>query len=209
MAWIQYESRALSVPEMQNNAVIITTALRSEGWTDNAIAGLLGNVQVESSLNPLRWQNDDIGVWDAGFGLIQWTPASDFKSWCDARGLNYKSGNDQVFRINWELENGGYYYPTSAYPISMSQFKASTTDASYLASAYLYNRERPGDPGASETERRGNAETWYQYIVSGSWDPVDPEEPGGLFPNWNVQKVIKYGAIVASKRKKEGFIRGL
>lgn len=46
-------------------------------WSVEAIAGMLGNVQAESGLNPWRWQGDSYAV-NRGYGLFQYTPASGY-----------------------------------------------------------------------------------------------------------------------------------
>lgn len=46
-------------------------------WTTESIAGMLGNVQAESGLNPWRWQGDSYGT-SRGYGLFQFTPASGY-----------------------------------------------------------------------------------------------------------------------------------
>lgn len=46
-------------------------------WSVEAVAGMLGNVQAESGLNPWRWQGDQYGT-SRGYGLFQYTPASDY-----------------------------------------------------------------------------------------------------------------------------------
>lgn len=51
--------------------------LSNEGYSDNAIVGILGNVVAESGLNPWRWQNDTVNYYN-GYGLFQYTPASDY-----------------------------------------------------------------------------------------------------------------------------------
>lgn len=45
-------SQALTLRQMQINAEYIYRALTDKGWTLNAIAGILGNMQSESSINP-------------------------------------------------------------------------------------------------------------------------------------------------------------
>lgn len=51
----------------------------SGSWTDAAIAGMIGNMQHESGLNPWRWQNDYVApLYDNGYGLPQFTPASGY-----------------------------------------------------------------------------------------------------------------------------------
>ena len=45
-------SNSLTLEQEQINAIYIWTALQNEGWTLNAVAGMLGNMQSESSINP-------------------------------------------------------------------------------------------------------------------------------------------------------------
>lgn len=45
-------SQALNQSQMEENAEYIWRYLQNEGWTLNAVAGILGNMQSESSINP-------------------------------------------------------------------------------------------------------------------------------------------------------------
>lgn len=45
-------SNALTTSQMQVNARYLYGALNAKGWTLNAISGMLGNMQSESSINP-------------------------------------------------------------------------------------------------------------------------------------------------------------
>lgn len=45
-------SNALNDEQMKINATYIYKALTEKGWSLNAIAGILGNMQSESSINP-------------------------------------------------------------------------------------------------------------------------------------------------------------
>ncbi|MBR5215973.1 MAG: hypothetical protein IKV80_07095 [Bacteroidales bacterium] len=47
------------------------------GWTAEAIAGMAGNMQHESGLNPWRWEHDVVN-YDNGYGLPQFTKASSY-----------------------------------------------------------------------------------------------------------------------------------
>lgn len=47
-------SNALTTAQMQLNATYIWNALSSQGWTLNAVCGMLGNMQSESSINPRK-----------------------------------------------------------------------------------------------------------------------------------------------------------
>lgn len=53
-------SNALTMEQMKINANYIYSYLSNKGWTKNAIAGILGNMQSESSINPGRWQSDRV-----------------------------------------------------------------------------------------------------------------------------------------------------
>lgn len=45
-------SNPLNMEQMKLNATYIANALRQRGWTLNAICGMLGNMQSESTINP-------------------------------------------------------------------------------------------------------------------------------------------------------------
>ena len=45
-------SQSLTLEQEKINAEYIWRALSSKGWTLNAVAGVLGNMQSESSINP-------------------------------------------------------------------------------------------------------------------------------------------------------------
>ena len=81
----------LSLSEQQGNAAYIVNYFRNRGWTDNAIAGLLGNMESESTINPGLWESLDYGNTSRGFGLTQWTPATKLFSWMDANGYAHDS----------------------------------------------------------------------------------------------------------------------
>ena len=47
-------SNALNQAQMEINATYIWSALSQQGWTLNAVAGMLGNMQSESTINPRK-----------------------------------------------------------------------------------------------------------------------------------------------------------
>ena len=47
-------SNALNQSQMEVNANYIWKYLKAQGWTKNAVAGILGNMQSESSINPRK-----------------------------------------------------------------------------------------------------------------------------------------------------------
>lgn len=164
----------LNDAQMEVNARYIYNYLGSRGWTINAIAGMLGNMQTESSINPAIWESLDAGNFDAGFGLVQWTPATKYTNWCASRGLDPSHMDSALQRIEWELDNGEQYYATDAYPESFAQFKKSTKSPYYLALAFLANYERPADP--DQPERGRQAERWYEFLTG---EPAPESPPDG------------------------------
>lgn len=163
----------LSLDEMYNNALYIASFFLRNGWTLEAIAGLLGNLQTESNMNPGIWENLDEGNTSGGFGLVQWTPATKLIEWASSQGLNYKSMDTQLQRILYEMENGVQYYPTANYPETFKEFSQSTKTPEYLAGAFLYNYERPAEP--NPTLRGQQARYWYNILSS-----IDPNWLMGL-----------------------------
>lgn len=61
--------------EWQNNVDMVHNILHDAGWTDYAIAGTLGAFQMESGMNPWRWESDVVRLDGYGYGLPQFTPA--------------------------------------------------------------------------------------------------------------------------------------
>lgn len=153
----------LSLEQMKDNAQYILDYLTQKGWSKNAICGMLGNMQRESTINPGIWQNLDEGNTTLGVSLVQWTPATKYINWCNSNGLVWSDMDSALKRILWELENGEQYYSTDSYPESFSEFTKSTKSVSYLASAFLHNYERAGV--SAESERQENAQYWYDNLT--------------------------------------------
>lgn len=163
MSWIK-GNRYLNETEMQNNALIIKAYLVSKGWSINAISGMLGNMESESTINPGIWQNLIEGsAGGGGFGLVQWTPWTNFTIWARDNGYEPDDGNAQLKWIDEETESFGQWIATADYNFSFSTFKTSTESPSFLASAFLKNFERAGDE--VEAERRAQAEKWHSFLL--------------------------------------------
>lgn len=199
MAWVS-KNAFLSTSEMQNNADIIYSTLINKGWTKNAIAGMLGNMQSESTINPGIWQNLDSGNMSLGYGLVQWTPASKYINWANDNGYDIKDGYAQLIWIDEVTASYGQWIPTSTYNFSWAEFKTSLQSPEYLASAFLKNFERAGVE--VEANRRSQARTWWDYIggtVIDPSEPEDPSEPGGT----TTKKKKGYNFILFNSRRKQ------
>ena len=183
-------NRYLSQSEMENNALIFRDYFHARGWSDEAIAGMLGNIQTESTVNPGIWENLTVN-YSRGYGLVQWTPATNYIDWA---GSDYESGNRQCERIIYEFDSGIQYYPTSSYPMSAANFKTSTESPAYLAYVWLYNYERPGN--LDQPNRATQAENWYTYITGHEPGPGPGPGPGptptGKVPIWLLYKFRRW-----------------
>lgn len=163
MPWIT-GNRYLSIDEMTVNAQEIMNQLTSRGWTKNAVAGMLGNMQTESTINPGVWESLSPNV-NNGYGLVQWTPATKLISWAESEGLDYTSGDAQLQRIDWEVVNNQQWIATSLYPMSFQEFKVSTLTPEYLAQVFIRNYERPRNP--NQPIRSTQARYWYDNLEGG------------------------------------------
>lgn len=161
------ESESLSQTEQKTNALYIASYLLSEGWTITAISGLLGNLTAESTINPGRWQSDNVGNTSSGYGLVQWTPATNYLNWCTEQSYSDPSEMDNnIKRILYELKNNIQWIATNSYNISFSAFSTSSKSAGYLAKAFLLNYERPADQStAVQNYRASLGEEWYSYLI--------------------------------------------
>jgi len=80
---------SLSSTEAQNNMDMIYSSFSSQGYTIEAVAAIIGNMNNESAMNPWRWQGDTVN-YAAGYGLIQFTAARDY---INLTGVPYHSPN--------------------------------------------------------------------------------------------------------------------
>lgn len=154
-------SRSLTASQQRMNADYIYRYFTSKGWTVNAIAGILGNMQSESAINPGRWQSNNVGNMSGGYGLVQWTPATKYINWV---GLldDPSTMDNNLARITYELEHNLQWISTSSYPLSFQEFTQSYDSAYNLGMAFVTNYERPAH---ISTQRGVNAEKWYQYLM--------------------------------------------
>src|SRR6266702_2453441 len=92
----------LEMPDMTINAQYILNYFLAKGWTKNAICGMLGNMQSESTINPGLWEVGGGG----GFGLVQWTPASDLYNITNTINVDPNTMDGQLAAIQYEVDNG-------------------------------------------------------------------------------------------------------
>ena len=153
----------LTQSQMESNAAYIWYRLKPLGWTMNAVAGMLGNMEKESTINPGLWQSFNVGGGPA-FGLVQWDPFTKYTNWCANNGLDPADMDSALMRIEYEIERGLQWIKTGAYPETFAQFKSSTKNVTYLANAFLRNYERPANQ--NQPDRAEKANKWYLFLKS-------------------------------------------
>ena len=174
--WIK-GNRYLSTGEMQNNAQIIFNTLLLKGWSKNAIAGMLGNMQEESTINPGIWQKLNPNP-RLGWGLVQWTPSTNFTDWAATNGYVNDDGDAQLIWIDTVTASVGQWIPTTQYPETFGEFKVSTQTPEYLADCFLKNFERPEE--IDQPDRQQYARYWFDWWQG---SPVPPPNPNPA-PDW-------------------------
>lgn len=123
-----------------HNAYKIRTALQAQGYCETAIAGIIGNAQVESSITTgaienwsalpnngenlndvpnsymLQYYTPPGGGQGWALGLFQWDRFSsqyqtnDLLGWCNANGYQWYDGNGQMARLDFEYNNDSLYH---------------------------------------------------------------------------------------------------
>ena len=172
----------LNQSEMENNASIIINYYRSIGIEDRTIAGILGNMQAESTLSPILNERGGGG----GYGLVQWTPKSDLINACSTLGLSpYTSGDVQIQVVKEEISGPSsvrQWYTTSAF-ISNYYDSGATSDMigitgdeflnntmnwtpEKLAIMFMAGYERPSYlPLINHyLQRQQNARNWFNFM---------------------------------------------
>ena len=171
---IDYGLDSLTADERLHNGMKLAQNLYNFHWTENAIAGILGNVEGESGMNPGSTENDGSRPWDylptneevlessflRGMGFTQWTPGRDkIVQFAEDTGRVWYDGITQVFRLKWECDNGeqmgGWLW-----------YINNTGDPADLAEYFLRQYERPSPEQIEQTlaNRRAAGTRWYNLI---------------------------------------------
>ena len=178
--WISTDTY-LTQPHRDENAKLIATYLFNLGWTREAIAGILGNMDVESTMNPAYIQggNDHTLIdnntclnlgGSIGVGLVQWTgttptaPAGQkLASFAIRHNKNWYDGELQCERLDAEYQNN-------------LQFQAGTVDGQHWDwQTYVTSTDIPEqlakvwqllyENGGSDTATRQRKARYYYKLI--------------------------------------------
>ncbi len=163
--------------EKEKNAWAVWQFLKSKGYSEQAAAGILGNMDQESGIMP----DIDEGGGGPGYGLVQWTsPIAGESGRAYVQRLlgqagisgDYRNITTQLKLLDWHMHNG-QYIPSAAYPYSVAQFKA-LTDIGTATMAFEANFERPA---VTHPERIPLAQYWYNLLKD-----LKPSKPTWMNP---------------------------
>ncbi len=185
----QVDTVRLSEQQQRANAVYIYHKLIERGWTKQAIAGLLGNIQRESQLNPAVWQMQNNAK--LGYGLVQWDDGADFLDWqggavknrpLSAIEVNQLAVDDAAQLIDMELEflmwtsrtqtdkTERRWFATnryrSPYKMSYEDYIKSEAAVADLALVFHASYERSSDCMSQLNDRIAYSEKWYNFLSS-------------------------------------------
>lgn len=180
--WI-YGNRLLNIDERENNAFLTYYYLLNKGWTLEAIAGILGNFDLDSSINPAYWEDTVIAIAN-GYGLSQWKPSTDFTTYANQQGWALDDGYKQLDFI--DLDPTLLYIPTQAYSETLAQYKVLTQSAEYCATVWFNNYKRTGIASVDDRKRRAR---YYYELLKGDNPPFNP---GSDIVGLKVWQMIKY-----------------
>lgn len=193
--WITTDTY-LTKEHRKENAELIYEYLNNLGWTKNAISAILGNMDVESSVNPaliegrsyhsLITNQQCLGITDKGVGLVQWTgttptaPAGQkLASFAIRQNMNWYDGELQCYRLEFEQQKDLQFDHGTIDGVQWdwASFIISTETPEQLAKVWQLLYER----GGTDTERRQEKARYYYNVL-------------GKIPAWLI-------AMLGGKRK--------
>lgn len=175
----------------KHNVDKIYTIFHGLGWTDNAIAGMLGNMQVESGIDPAcsypKIGNSMATIDNShaqnypnnAYGLVQWKgrgsvdPANNqLVGYAIRYGYEWYDGDIQMNRLTWEYQTPAKFHNQTVDGVyyTFSSYASSTSSPSVLAKAWMVCYE---GTYSVLSNRQSNAEYWLTYIQG----PTPPTPP--------------------------------
>lgn len=162
------------------NAQNVYDYLHPLGFTNEAIIGIIANMEHESCINCGQMEHGYGGDPSRGYGLVQWTPASTkIIAYADSIGANWYDGDVQM---NYLMINAPQsWIKTSNFNYTWEQFK-QLNDIYVATRCFFANFER----GTFHNDLLDYAEYWSQHInYDGGTTPpvVPPYQPPPYTPN--------------------------
>lgn len=183
--WISTDTY-LTQQHRDSNAILVNQYLSNLGWTREAIAGILGNMDVESSINPAFIQNRGypslitntqcLDIHTLGVGMVQWTGdgqtppiGQKLASFAIRNNKQWYDGELQCYRLLREYQTNEQFLPSVVDGVTWTwnDYVFSTATPETLAKVWQYCYER----GGSDTATR-QAKARYYYGMIGQTLPA-------------------------------------
>ena len=178
--WISTDTY-LSQQHRDENSRLIWAYLIGLGWTKSAVAGILGNMDVESSMNPaliegrnihtLPDNNTALNIGSAiGVGLVQWTGhtatppvGQKLVSFAMRYNKNWYDGELQCFRLERECDTDLQFDPGTIHGVyyDWQIYVSSNETPEELAYVWQMLYER----GGTDTQRRQDKARYYYNLL--------------------------------------------
>ena len=186
-----------------HNAEKVYTYFNTLGWSLSAIAGIIGNMQLESWLSPALVEgthrsqapNGAADISDVpnsamlsfygnsgyGLGLVQWdgytstAPAGHkLVSFAERYNLNWYDGDTQLYRIQREYETNIQWTPATVNGIRWTWSNYVTNTQTPEISAKIWRICYEVAASGTDSTRQSNARYWYDYFSSTPTPPPTP-----------------------------------
>lgn len=199
--------------ETEDTAKTIWNYLKGKGLNDYAVAGIMGNLYVESALRPTNLQNayeKRLGMDDAtytaavddgsytnfvrdsaGYGLAQWTYWSRKQNLLDYAKQAGKSIGDLGMQLNF------LWHELQMYTSVMNMLKGATS-VRQASDVIITRYEKPADQSESAKARRASCGEGYYKKFAGTTTTTEPKpevepetKPEEVFEPYKVRVSIK------------------
>lgn len=134
-----------------SNLQTICLTFKNYGYSDNAIAGILGNMKAESGFLPVN--TNSIGC----DGIVQWCFGR-ITNLKNTYGSEWSNLNNQIDYVIYELENSYTY---------VNKYLKESHSASDMAYKFCMNYEVPGESSCKSGKRQNYANELLPYVQNG------------------------------------------
>lgn len=189
--------------------------LRADGYSEQASAGIMGNLEAESGFNytATEGHND----WDPGYylgshgiGLCQWTSAGRQEllfSNCDAEGVQWPTLHPQLVTLKMEME-GSSWFTSGGVCGTLDDFK-KLTDVNAATDIFCFGFERPGVPHIERRYESAQA-TLAQFAgtaitgsTGGGSENVSVKDASAVISEWDLVGMPDKSGLMADAVKVE------
>lgn len=167
------------------------------GFTNEAIIGIMANMDHESYLNPAQQEHGKGGSNQYGYGLVMWTPArSKIEAYANNDPL-HRPWYDGDLQMDYLLVSApATWQESTSYPYTWEEFK-QITDYNLATRVFFYNFER----GTWHDE----LDTYTSYWANVCYGDTPSPPPDPPHPDPQEDDEMLY-TIIQIHRKREKYI---